>query len=1696
MNLDFAKETSVGKWLGNKHWKNIAYFADNQLIYNRKNRSRTVSLVLLALLWLLTGSVVQAAYQPCSLHKILRADGAEVYTLSNQFVAVVINATKGGGIVDIEYLPTRTKLNIAPVQTLSGKGSFEDRIYRNFPEGDKVVEETEWFGKYPYAAEIVKNDAEEVSLKVSCQGRSAGFNWLTVSKIYTLRRNETTLTVQHILQNGSDARQKAGLWVGTMVRATGIFFERNTYYNPAPDGVHEIAHPGKSATHGGDFVLDPPLNWKAILGKSSRTGLMALLELPYIYCLYDWYGDGYKSLSTFEWIVRQQEIPPNGSFTTRYVLAPFGDFKRVDGVAGDRVVGGISLSKPALKPGDTAGVSVTLAAFSEQNLTLKVRLVGAGAAPDKKLILTQPVALAPGATVVCDGTFAVPNDGAYRIEAALYQGETLIGTIVRPVGFGTAAADTRIVPPNMAKVGEECVYPRTHLKMPGSDKLIYRNLMDASAKGVEGSAKDSALSEKERIRRLTLKSYPALDIISAISEGVVTPHVKWLKPLVSAKPKVLFMFESAHPEVDPAKRDIVEYIQRMDLDYGYLPLLKRITLRGRWNRTFADDLDPYTVFMLKECCSKYSAYVIRAMHFKGVQKEFTDLLLEGVRQGRGLVLIGCFDLPNEISAALTNEPVALPPNFYCLPDLDGNKAMNKRMGQICKLGKLGTGRLAVISTDKRLYSCVPKTCKGEAFPNWYGREIPYWEYMNIPVLKAIAWASSTEQKITMDGLEYVAPSFKARITSSSATPAVLEVTFRDEYNQVDGVKKYPLNLQSGRNEIVLDVPAGRGGFHVAECRLMNQKGGVFDCGAYAFSMPADCDIDAITLDKRIYRNGETVLAKVRLNRVPEGCTLIGEVEDTWNRRTLRLEQKLAAGQAETTISFKLEKPLTILQRLFVKVVRNDQVLVQKMAEFSTPFNYPPDDELMAYSWDFLSFKQWRDMGINSTIIDMPNVHSGLLKMLANLNLRPYGFHAVGNGRKLSHKGDRFYSGPDLIREPCFGDPVFLKNGRETILRAITTHDLAYYGMRDFHLVDELFMGPSFCFCPYCLSAFREYLKVQYGTLEALNKEWDTSFAGWEDVKPLSTREISEEKDNMVSWLDHRMFMNIVFANWVGASRDACRELVPAAKVGLSGTGNPGTTYNWWELMKRCEFMSNYGGIQNDLINAFKIPGTRNGAWTGGYVMTWERAEKYERSAPWFNLFAGSTAYCFWHGGVSGKNMLGDLQVTTNVKYVAEELKELKAGTAKLLLGAERMNDGIAMHYSQGSMFAAMGTIGAEFWNSSLDSWKYVMEDLGLSFRFLSYEQLEKTGIDRNKYSVFILPLSLSLSGKEIQNIRQFVEAGGILVADYAPGVYDGHGKRSANAELLEIFGVKRENSEIRPLGCAMKVREDAANKLRARTCTIRYGEMGLVPTTAQVFGDSGNPKAPAIFVNHFGKGKAILLNCLIGDYARVALGGVGGETSAIGRGDPAITTPIRELVGDIFSGCGVERKVALTTGDGRDFQPMVMTIRYRDGAAEYIGILKNDSSMEEIKPSEYVPVNVTFAAGGHLYDVREGKYLGKGSLVKTSIAPGRAKLYAVLPYQVKKIDVTPDVNCKAGEPVTIAIKLNATTNPPGRHVIHMEFIGPDQERRPYYAQNVKIENGQGEVRISTAINDMKGKWEVRVRDVATGVQGAARFTLK
>ena len=155
----------------------------------------------------------------------------------------------------------------------------------------------------------------------------------------------------------------------------------------------------------------------------------------------------------------------------------------------------------------------------------------------------------------------------------------------------------------------------------------------------------------------------------------------------------------------------------------------------------------------------------------------------------------------------------------------------------------------------------------------------------------------------------------------------------------------------------------------------------------------------------------------------------------------------------------------------------------------------------------------------------------------------------------------------------------------------------------------------------------------------------------------------------------------------------------------------------------------------------------------------------------------------------------------------------------------------------------------------------MLRDSGLQYNHLSYVDVIQGGVPP-EYKTLVLPACLCLSEAEARAIRAFCSAGGTVIADYLPGVWDQHGRgRKSGGVLDAMFGVRHDP--------AMTVRDVWGRRLWAETDQDAnynwktYTEL-LTNQSGCIKDASGFHKAvrnmPPLNKNAFGKGMAYLMN--------------------------------------------------------------------------------------------------------------------------------------------------------------------------------------------------------------------------------------------
>jgi len=628
----------------------------------------------------------------------------------------------------------------------------------------------------------------------------------------------------------------------------------------------------------------------------------------------------------------------------------------------------------------------------------------------------------------------------------------------------------------------------------------------------------------------------------------------------------------------------------------------------------------------------------------------------------------------------------------------------------------------------------------------------------------------------------------------------------------------------------------------------------------------------------------------------------------------------------------------------------------------------------------------------------------LVPQLAFLHSRRKLYDEDFRGYTAGAKDSAYQAKRFLVRKPCLHDSNFweeIQRQVQGLVRPYVPHQPLLYNLQDELSIGAFASPMDYCFGEHTLQAFRQWLQEQYGSLDALNQEWDTRFTSWDEVMPMTTYEVKTRErealatgqlENYAPWAAHRAFMDIAFAQTLARLREFIRELDPTTPVGIEGTQMPSAWggYDLWQLAQVVDWIEPYDIANSREIFRSFLPPT---APVLGTVFGSD-FERIRRSL-WWLLLHGDRGCIIWDDENSRciEKTKEGLPLTERGKGLAPIFAELKA-IAPLLFQLQRVDDRIAIHYSQASIRAHWMFDSREDGNTwprrfssyeakhsrfarVRDSFVRLIEDIGLQFNFISYEQIETGELLNGGYRVLLLPQSVAMSPKEIKQIEAFVSAGGTVIADNMTATMDENCKRLPQGQLDKLLGIRRSG-----VGWRAKAEAGTLPTTIDGAAPLQVYEPDIAVTTGRA--SYTIQHAPAIIKNRVGKGRVVYLNLDMHDYGKYRL-------------TPPKGKHYQQLFRQLLKEAGVESPVRVL--DETNAQPVagVEICRYRGNGADYVALMRNpEFDANSLRDANYPGnaelekrerVQVILAQPAQVTDVRTGKALGLTDRVTVELDP-------------------------------------------------------------------------------------------------------------
>jgi hypothetical protein len=978
----------------------------------------------------------------------------------------------------------------------------------------------------------------------------------------------------------------------------------------------------------------------------------------------------------------------------------------------------------------------------------------------------------------------------------------------------------------------------------------------------------------------------------------------------------------------------------------------------------------------------------------------------------------------------------------------------------------------------------------------------WWEYLYSLLCRSILWAARHEPAMTLGKmtLETLNAEGGRIVVFDVRSPSLhkdvwVVAEIRNEWGFSEQVQQQQIDRQEGVTEVKFQLPSRiSGGRHYVDV-IVQQTGKHYDWGTLSFEQPQSDRILSLSTDRQFYSRGDTITAKFQTQSghpVDYTLDLFDNRERLISRRVAKTTftnaveaVNLTVGNYSTNIGWLSltqwngdpKDPVKIDQK---QVRVNFTSLDRSFGayELIMPWHGPPSYQ----PWTPTLDEQFRKLGVS--VVEDPERN---FKRIFQVETPGFGVYWHYRQEYLAQK-DKFLDTGDkkyLIRDPDLASEDWLNKLRGIIRHSMepnmSSRPLAYYLADESSLTaygDPLDLSWS----EATLRKFRAWLKAQYESLQALNQEWDGQFSSWEDVLPLTTTE-AQEKGRFAGWMDHRTFMEEVFANALRVAAETVRQVDPGSRPSISGTQVPGPSnaVNWYRLDQIVDYLQPYSDGDQDELHRTARQGLILTGFTG-----YERNGQVLRHELWHRLFHGQAgASLFWHYTA----LNADLTLSEQGRDLSETVKEFRdEGLALLLRDAARQNCGIAVHYSLLSVRGQWITDGhieshelshgdatsahLKRFHANRHAWLQVLEDAGYQYDFLTTEQIENGKLPG--YRALILPDSIALSDDEVRAIRKFVSGGGLLIADVETGLMNGHATWQNEGRLDDVLGVKR--SELRVVAASQPASGiQVALQDGVVDCEVIPADPSLRVTTGQPAVVS--QATPLLIENRVGSGRSVFFNFWMTDY------------------DELRPTPRQEqrlsLVRDTLARSAIQPVAEFRKTSGEPLRCSEV-VSFSKKNVRYVAILP------EPRCADAGPGVLRLPAAQHVYDLRLHRSLGRLSRIKGTLRQGEPLIFALTAAPVGDLSLSRleqgNAAVKAGELLKFSAQLKGARKSVVDSAVHVEVRDPSGKVLDYYGGDYTLTGGRAEFSIPLALNDLPGRWQVTAREpfshqtVQTGFQ--------
>ncbi|RUT35512.1 beta-galactosidase [Paenibacillus zeisoli] len=338
---------------------------------------------------------------------------------------------------------------------------------------------------------------------------------------------------------------------------------------------------------------------------------------------------------------------------------------------------------------------------------------------------------------------------------------------------------------------------------------------------------------------------------------------------------------------------------------------------------------------------------------------------------------------------------------------------------------------------------------------------------------------------------------------------------------------------------------------------------------------------------------------------------------------------------------------------------------------------------------------------------------------------------------------------------------------------------------------------GYCYCENCTSAFRSWLQERYGSLDALNKAWNTRFWGhtfydWDEIVPPNERseEWGHNRTNFQGIsLDYRRFMSHSLLECYKLEYDAIKKHTPDVPVTTNLMGlYPELDYFEWAKEMDVVSWDNYPSLDtpisltamtHDLMRGLKqgqpfmlmeqTPSQQN--WQAynslkrpGVMRLWsyQAVARGADTVMFFQLRRSIGACEKYHGAVIEHVGHEHTRVFRECAQLGEELQGL---SDKLL--DSRSQSKVAILYDWENRWAlelSSGPTVALDYVKEVHKYYHALFDLNIQTDMIGISE------DLSKYDIVIAPVMYMVKPGFASKVEDFVAGGGTFVTTFFSGI--------------------------------------------------------------------------------------------------------------------------------------------------------------------------------------------------------------------------------------------------------------------------------------------------------------------------------------